>query len=284
MARRQALMERLVVDGSLRGPRATVYITPDRFRDAAGRIPHWILAVILMVLLHAFWWLWLSPATPDPAFRSRAGPGLAYLSPELAPDLTGAWVLSPALSALLNPAGIGDMAPAQQFGEAPDLHLPLTPLTYMERAQYLAGDVPPLVSAQGAVSRAGEWPPPGAPGVAGSRPVLESAALERLEGLRIDVRDGLSREDLAGIEVPGGFPTVDRNVWEAIAWIEFDEAGGVDHVFLETPSGDVDRDRILVRSLYRWRLAPEAETRRGRVSMSYFRRARETVGNGTSAP
>lgn len=284
MTGRRARTERLVQDGALRGGRLTAYATPDRFREAAGRVPHWTMAAILMVLLHAFWLLWLSPAAPDPAFRPRTGTRLTYLTPDLVPDLAGAWVLSPALGALLSPSGIGDLPPTRELAGTPDLQAPRTPLTFFERDRYAAADVPPLDPPSRADAAAAAWPAPGAPGGGPTESVLDAVRVERLEGFRMTLSEGLRREDLAGIEVPGALPRDDRMVWDAVAWIEFNAEGGVDHVFLEQTSGDAERDRNLVRSLYQWRLTPQAETREGRVTMSFFRRAAAPAGDGTDTP
>ena len=90
-------------------------------------------------------------------------------------------------------------------------------------------------------------------------------------GATLRVRDGLTQDDLASIEIPGSLEREGDVTWRANAWIEFDDDGHVSHVFMEQSSGNPERDRDLLRSLYRWRVKPDRGVRGGRVDVLYER-------------
>ena len=55
------------------------------------------------------------------------------------------------------------------------------------------------------------------------------------------------------------------DLWEAGAQIEFNRAGVVQHVWLETPTASSNLNAQLVRALLEWRCAPAAAPRAGSV-------------------
>ena len=278
MIRRRALLERLVRGGSLRsGSSGVVYTTPERVRRAASRMPHLVMATLLMLALHAFWWFWLSPSKPEPAFRPSIPAAIRYASPSVGPDRPSVRIWSPVLSALPTPVGFSDFAVSDETGVGPALRVPQGAIRFLERPTY-ADPVPPLTTEAGGPSWDGDDAV-----VFADTSVMDGIPATQFEGLRLLVTDGLTRGELATIEIPGDLSQSSDGVWEAAAWLDFDDAGSVSHVFLERGTEDVERNRDLVRSLYQWKLQPEVTARRGRVRIHHFRMLEQVdVENGVA--
>lgn len=281
---RRRFLEHLVRGGTIaRFPEPGSYRTPEHFDPPAVLTAHLVLAVGMMVGLHGFWLLWLSPESAEPLAGRPDRTRLLVVSPDSHPWRESPRGWSPVLFPLPTPVGFSDFAVSEDTGVGPAFASPPAPVPFLERASYFAsppsrppGPSEPPGPAEG--SQAAAATPAATP------TVLEDIPWERYQGLRLHLADGLVRDDLTSIEIPGA-PMLDQETpWEAIAWLEFNELGLVQHAFIETSSGNRDRDRDLLRSLYQWRLRPEAGSRRGRAHFQFFQRAEtepEQVATGS---
>jgi hypothetical protein len=187
-------------------------------------------------------------------------------------------IWSPVLSALPTPVGFSDFAVSDETGVGPALEVPEGAVRFLERPGYPSPEPPLEREASGPSWRVSVAM------AAAEPPVIEGATWREFDGLRFEVTDGLSREDLEKIEIPGDLSRIDDGIWEVTAWLDFDDAGSVSHVFLEKATEDAERNRDLVRSLYQWKLQPEAAARRGRVKVLHTRRVTAADDANGAAP
>ena len=144
----------------------------------------------------------------------------------------------------------------------------LMPPSYFERgADAVPAPVFPFSAADPEI-RSGSY----RPGSVEPRPFQAVKAAPH-EGVQIEVYDGLKAREfecaaLRSIRLPESVAT-----WVSLAAaVELDARGGVRHVFLETPSGQVDIDRAIIRALYTGRGAPGGAVATGRVKVMFWRR------------
>lgn len=215
-----------------------------------------------------------SSRRPPPPF---APPRLRYLplaASEFDPTVADFRVLwSPALFSL--PSRLGFSAPATRISQsAPALDGPIaeTALPWPAApAPSVAAVLPPRTTAP-------RGPAPPLPSDRVFAPPPPLAAEDRIEPLDDSLRDRLEHTplDRAGGENGAG--------WEAVVWLEFDEAGLPRHALIERldPPETPPATRVLLqRNVRAWRAAPGAE-RSGRVWIQ--RIAGATAAAGASAP
>ena len=251
MGRHTVLVDGLIDGGTVEhASRDAGYQTPDpRLRDG-GTLLRWLLATGLMLVLHAFWWFWLSPREIVSGAPLARAVHLRVLAGE-----AGQRIWTPTVLALPTDIGFSGSGITAELGEGPSIRTPRGPVHFLERDAYHAetddGDEvwtrPPLIVRS---------PPPPAPADAPAR--LPPAA-----GYRVRF-NGRLLED-AGLALP---PAGDRP-WSVTAWIEPDPHGRVGHALIETPSEADGIDRAVLHALYQWRLPPTLRDGAGTITIRY---------------
>lgn len=233
-----------------------------------------VLAILVTIAWHAFWWAWLDVQSPlrrsPPLVRSM--PQLTYLSlgnereqGGFYGDLRKVW--SPVLFALPTSVGFSRLERSRDVNLAPSIETPnnitvsfdrsvqraledkLTSREQLKATVQKTLDTLPLASVEGRVF------------AASSRLVLP------------EVRVEYSREVAAAhphdLFIPQEPALLGQDAWSAAAYIEIGEEGSVQHVLLQKPSTSPERDAWLVRALYQWRFEAQEAKKKGTVRFNY---------------
>ena len=267
MARRNVLLEELVNRGSVENmSRDSVYQTPAIHRRRSTGFSRWVPATILIVVLHVFWLIWLTPAEPEGVRRYvRPGPSLKILTTQSRSEKSVRRIWTPTVLALPTSIGFSEIAMPEEISEGPSLRTPRGLVRFLNRESYKGGDVPiaQLVWNHSPVRVPAELDPE----PIGILPT--SGVTIRFEsGLQIDVGGGLEVEALLSLDLPRDLEEGSEE-WDAEWWIQFDKKGFVDHVFLDHSSGDDRVDHAVRRALHQWKASPLVYGNAGWVKVRY---------------
>lgn len=234
---------------------------PSSGRRPVNRIPHIILATILMVSIHIFWFIWLTPVGSGVPYVEGLGPRLIYAAVPVKGLERSLW--SPVLLSLPTPAGFSGEGMAMATGVGPSFDTPLPRRVYLGREDYDAHS-PSLLYRDDVFEDRRGWLDP-TPLPRRSSPAGQS----NVDGSRWVwwPSDGLERDVLAEIEIPGEIDQRYSFVGEVSVWVQFDDTGAATHVFLERNTDHVELNRDLVRMFYRWRVKPVFGGRVGRIHL-----------------
>lgn len=232
----------------------------------------WGLGLLLAAAWHLAWFVGFSWHSEPPRPSMASAPTVVYAAPpENAQDSADPRLLwSPALFSL--PSAVGFSAPAlsERLDARPAAGVwesaPLLLERFGRTAAAVRGDnlledvaanlfLVPLPPLEATVFRG---PPRTAPA-------------------SVEFVPGWSEDDFKDMPLPPGWGRTGDRAWEAAAYLEMDEEGAVEHVFLETPSEFPEANRLLEKALWNWKIKPDAAVRSGRV---VFR----APGAGAEAP
>lgn len=241
------------------------------------------LAAALALLAHGGWfYFYARPWTPEtsPAAVVEA-PRLTYLAAAQHSAIQEERLLgSPVLFALPSPQGFSGKNPAA---------LSVTPSSMRaaggESLLLARSDVP-------------------APSPDFLRPLAQTVAQPgELEFSGVEPRAEVGRPGSTGFAVrvywPDGAPSVRSGLpgagvlapvlkdrpWDLVALLEFDEQGGVRHVFLEKPTADRERNEFLARTLRGLRIDPAGAQTWARLALQYEQdSASRILGAGANRP
>ena len=239
------------------------YAPPEPGPRPPGRVPHLVLAALLMGSLHVFWLIWLSPTRAEPGHPASHRPRLHVLPMQEGGAEPGSRIWSPVLMALPTPAGFSGAAMEEKTGVGPRVASPRGPVRYLAWADAAR---PPASagSPAGAGSGLGSLPASWGEGPAPVTPVPEALPPRRAPpGLHVRFPGALTTNAFEHLVLPplAGEP----QAWTCRVSLWFDDGGAVTRAFIEEPSGDARRDRDIVRAVYRWRLAADQATERAEV-------------------
>jgi hypothetical protein len=246
-------------------------------RPARHPIFVWMPAAVVAVGWFAFWWmlLGLQPAT-TPSQRPTV-PRVTVLPGGDA----GREFRSQALFALPSPQGFSSAALTNAIGTRPPLAAPVEPPVFLERVAArglrstagLSPDVGPSVSVSLTglpvrVAEAPVFPPPAATS----------------QTIQVELSAGLAGQQFQSAEIPDDPRIRGDKDWEATAFIDVGADGRVRDVLLETPSQSDKLNSLLVRTLWRWRMAPADGPRSGRITLRWIGRPQRAEPGGSGVP
>ncbi len=243
------------------------------------------LAVALALLTHGGWFYFYAlPWTPETsASVAVAPPRLTYLSAAQRSAIQEERIVgSPVLFALPSPQGFSGKDPAALSHSPSSMRAANPEALLLDRSEVSA------------------------PGPDFLRP-LEQTMDQRPSGPRdfsgVEPRPAPARPGSTGFAVrvywPDGAPTVRSGMpgagllapvlkdrpWDLVALLEFDEQGGVRHVFLEKPTPDRERNEFLARTLRGLRIDPAGAQTWARLALQYEQdSASRILGAGANRP
>ena len=267
MARRNVLLDELVNRGSVENmSRNSAYQTPAIHRQRSPGFSRWVLAAILIIVLHIFWLIWLTPAEPERVRRHvRPGPSLKILTTQSGSEKSVRRIWTPTVLALPTSIGFSGIAMLEEISEGPSLRIPRGQVRFLHRESYKGSDVPiaQLVWNHLPV----RLPPELEPDPVGILPT-SGIKMSFESGVQIDVGGGLEVEGLLSVDLPRDLDEGSEE-WHAECWIQFDKKGFVDHVFLDHSSGDDRVDHAVRRALHQWKSRPLVYGNTGWVKIHY---------------
>ncbi|MBU0676934.1 MAG: hypothetical protein KJ626_02365 [Verrucomicrobia bacterium] len=232
----------------------------------------WIVAGVITVAWHAFWFMWLSPEPVAASVEPVQVPDFRYLpAGSFAPsgegrvaELRGMW--SADLFSLPSLVGFSRPLLIIRIGARPPLESPVDAKVLLPREEKRTADV-------GAIEELDLLA-----GVSDQLTSLDSD-LNYFDGfnaesptgsfLRVECIAGLSPDELAAVELPTPAIFTNQIPLDFIAVVEFDDTGAVRHALLERGSDDGRLNGLMLRSIYQWRMPPSEVERRGTVRISY---------------
>lgn len=243
MDRRTVLVDGLIDGGTVKNlSQESGYQTPNPRQRERGNLFRWSLAITLMIVIHGFWWFWLSPHIGESVAPAPRATTFRIVTGDM-----GQRIWTPTVLALPSEIGFSGTVMTNEIGEGPSIRTPQGPVHYLEREIYesVADDGDGVWTRPPLVVR-----PPPPPGVSVDRDPAVSTTSR--PGLRIEF-DGNRFED-AGlaqeISVVAG-----TGSWALSAWVEWKEDGRIGHAFLESSSERPPVDQAVMRILHRWRPA-----------------------------
>lgn len=228
--------------------------------EDAVRVPHWVVAALVMGGLHLLWLIWLVPAPAGYRASYRAPTRLAFLTSVVdgaggGGDPRALW--SPILLSLPTPMGFSGAVVSDELHVRPALDAPPGRARFLERERYEERVPDPSRHARDlslAVRPAAETEPdPGHP----PHPVPEPGLSTTFDPVPLEHAPW----------PPGSAPAT--NDWHLGARLVLDAGGDVRAVFLEVPSSDPLLNRRAARVLRRWRGDPGEDGRIIHVVLNY---------------
>jgi hypothetical protein len=239
----------------------------------------WLVAGMIATSWFGAWALLLSPASPRPARGVALVPRVVYLpsmSDAAAPTGVTAEVRmlwSPVLFSLPTPLGFSRDALTNEMRMRPPLGPYAGFTNFLERAARTAPVIepPPRVNLPEMAANALRAVVASEP----LTPAFDLTAVSTSALFEIVLLDGLAGRKFAETRLPVRPWVGGAKPWEAVAYLELDEAGRVVHVFLESPSPSDALNARLAQVLRAWRLAEPGSASSGRVLLRNKGRAQE---------
>jgi len=243
----------------------------------------WLGAILLALVWHGAWAVWLSVANPLPPAARPPAPTVSYITPGAEParaEVRQLW--SPVLFALSSPAGFSRAVLDGEAAIRPPLNppsassnllehlLPLAPAAALPAGRSLRDD-----AAQRLAGFPDSPPPPS---------LFPPTTASELNPVQVEFTGGLAGAEFARLDLPDNPRARDATAWEARLWLEFDPAGGVRHVFLDPPTESAQLNLYLLHLAQNWRLRNPGGPRGGWVILRNPGAARLAAGAGKVAP
>lgn len=233
------------------------------------RVPHWVMATLVMCGLHLLWLIWLVPLPSFLRAPPRKPLHISILTGALDgqenggnPNSDARVLWSPILLSLPTPMGFSGAVVSENLDVRPALNAPSGRPWLLERDDYgstatdLAriGLVLDLTEPEGRIPLpvAASSPPPVEPG-------LTIETMDRPAGPRLVHTPWPEEEGTAGADIS----------WGLTARLDIAPSGSVRAAMIEGPAADPAVNRLAARTLKRWRAEPTASGGIVRVALGH---------------